>query len=49
MSAMEELEIGMVQVGHSKNGFVEDTNSRINLLSRSTLNPGKQVSWDKST
>ena len=49
MRAMEELDIGMVQVGHSDTGVVEDMNAGIHLLSRGTSNPGKQVSWDKIT
>ena len=49
MIAMEELDIGMVQVGHSYTGFIEDTNAGINLLSRGTSHPVKQVSLDKST
>ena len=49
MSAMEELEIVMVQVGHSDTEVVEDMNAGVNLLSRGTSNPGKRVSWDKST
>ena len=44
MSAMEELDIGMVQVVHSNTGFVEDMNSRVNIFSRGTYNPGKIVS-----
>ena len=46
---MEDLDIGMFQVGHSYTGVVEDKNTGINLLSRRTYNLGKQVSWDKST
>ena len=34
----------MVQVGHSNNGVMEDTNSGVNLLSHGTFNPGKQMS-----
>ena len=48
MGAMEELYIGMVQVGHSDTVVVEDMNAGIHLLSRGTFNPGKHVSWDKS-
>ena len=49
MHTMEELDIGMVQVGHSDTGFVEDMNNRVNILSHGNYNPGKRVSWDKST
>ena len=49
MSAMKDLYIGMVQVGHSDTGVVEYTNSGINLLSCGTFNTGKQVHWDKIT
>ena len=44
MSAMEELDIGMVQVGHSGTGVVEDMNAGVNILSCGTSNPGKIVS-----
>ena len=47
MSAMEKLDIGMVQVGHSHTGFMEDTNAGVNLLSRGKSNPGKQVYFVK--
>ena len=49
MSAMEELDIGMVQVGHSYTEVVEYKNSGVNLLSCGTSNPGKQVSSAKNT
>ena len=49
MNAMEELDIGMVQVGHSDTGVVEDINVRVNSLSRGTSNPGKEVSFSKKT
>ena len=49
MSAMEELDFGIVQVGKSYSGVVEYMNAGVNLLSRGTSNPGKRVSWDKST
>ena len=48
MSVMEELDIGMVQVGHSDTGVVEDMNAVVNILSQETSNSGKRVSWDKS-
>ena len=43
ISAMEELEIWMIQVGHSDTGVVEDMNSGVNMLSRGTSNTGKSV------
>ena len=49
MSVMEELDIGMVQVGHSDTRVVEDTNTGNKLLSHGTSNTGKQVSWDNIT
>ena len=49
MSAMEELDIGMVQVVHSDTGFVEDTKAGVNLLSRGTSNTGKQVYFTQNT
>ena len=49
MSAMEELDIGMVQVGHSDTGVMEYTTAGINVLSCRTYNTGKHVCWDKST
>ena len=49
MNAMEELDIGMVQVGHSDTGVVEDTKAGINVFSRGTYNPGKHVFWYKIT
>ena len=39
----------MIQVGHSDTGVTEDMNSGVNILSHRTSNPGKSVSWDKST
>ena len=42
MHAMEELDIGMVQVVHSDTGIVEDMNSGVNLFSHGTSNPGNQ-------
>ena len=49
VSAMEELDIGIFQVGHSDTGVVEYMNAGVNLLSRGTYNPGKRLSLDKST
>ena len=45
MSAMEDIYIDMIQVGHSDTGVVEDMNAGVNLLSRGTSNPSKLVSW----
>ena len=48
MSAIEELYVGMVQVGCSDTGVVEDKNAGVNLSSRGTSNPGKQVYFAKN-
>ena len=49
MSAMEELDIGMIKVGHSDTGVVEDMNAGVNIFSRGISNTNKSVLWDKST
>ena len=48
MSAMEELDVGMVQVGHSDTVVVEDTNVGVNLFHLGTSIPGKQMSTAKN-
>ena len=49
MSAMEDLHIGIVQVGHSDTGVVEDTDAGVNLLSRGTSNISNKVSFVNNT
>ena len=44
MSAMGEIDIGMIQVGHLDTGVLEDMNVRVNLLSCGTSNTGKSLS-----
>ena len=44
MSVMEELDIGMIQVGNLDTVVMEEMNAGVNLLSRGTSNPSKLVS-----